>query len=104
MDLGGEWQTVMKDRKQNILEEKNSLVKEKGNKGVTKPLSKFFEAERMEEQIEEVTGLEVASVLGQMSQRELPEVADTDNAPPELFCGYCFKKCKRKMKRKAGHQ
>ena len=48
---------------------------------MTKPLSKFLEAEPMDD-VEEVTGLEVASALGQMSQGELQEVAD--NAPLEL--------------------
>ena len=114
MDSGGEWQIVMKDRKQNILEEKNSLVKEKGKKGVTKPLSKFLETEPMEEQIGEVTGLEVASVLGQMSQGELPEVTaescwwrfQTPRWEPgrkgQLFQSFLFRQTGRSQSAKPG--
>ena len=67
-------------QKRNTSEEKESLVWKKGT-SVTKPLSKFLEAEPMDD-VEEVTGLEVASALGQMSQGELQEVAD--NAPLEV--------------------
>ena len=69
------------EKKRGALEAKKSLVKKKGKKGTTKPLAKFLEAENMEEE-EEISGVDVAGTLGQMSQGQLQEVAD--NAPPEL--------------------
>ena len=42
-------------------------MKKEGKRGVTKPLSKFLSEEPMEE-VQESTGLDVASALRQMTQ------------------------------------
>ena len=81
MDSGGEWQSVPREKKRGAMEEKKIMVKKKGKKGVTEPLSKFLEAENMDEE-EKISGVDVAGTLGQMSQGQLQEVAD--NAPLEL--------------------
>ena len=38
MDSGGEWQSVSREKKRGAMEDKKSMVKKKGKKGVTKSL------------------------------------------------------------------
>ena len=99
-------QTVPQDNKKlSVSDEKERLVKKKGKTEWlrTEPVSKFLDMEdQQERQTDVVSGVEVASALGNMSQGGLQEVVD--NAPREFSDPRCLKRKRRTKEEKVGHQ